>query len=587
MDLTFLKVRVFRKNFIIYTVVLAIVCLTLYFAIISSVYLNTVSNHEKQSDLYFYEVESQIQEYEKLLENYVQSVYANKLILNDFLYYFGHTAEQYYTQKLMGLDDSVDISFINDLKKFILQQDGIVRQVNFIADRDVNSVCFRSTGHLSYIFNTSLKNFESESSLPQYYHVYERDLPLPSNYARKMGTIQFILDVEPIIKNAEILKADNNIIQFAYAATDNMMIDVLNNGEKLTQQFQQIQNMHAGARGHIRAGGLNYLHYNFSISTTSNFQLITGIDTFNIIKHNGLNYLLLFVVFIILFLLMFVLIASRMNIDAKYINSIIDYINNFKKGDFDQEKIIQRDDEYSMIATALNEMADEINRYIEQQYLFQLKQQKAEMAALENQINPHFLYNTLEIIRSKAYINGDDVVANAIYSLGSMYRNMVKGNSVITIEEELAMLEKYLNLMEFKYTNNFYYQIDMPQEMLELKTVKFWMQPIVENFFEHGFNKDSEYNVLLILGEKKGNQYYIRFVDNGTQVETEKLKEINSRLHTEGVEITGEHVGLKNVYSRLRYFYGAKFEMEIENNENGGITIVVGFDREEGEENHV
>lgn len=580
MNFAFLKIRVFRKNFVLYTAVLTIICLTLFIVIVVSIFVGGVNSHSEKSNAYFSDVEKQIKKYDKSLESYVQSVYSNSALLSEFLYYFGNTAEEYYSKKLMYSDSlNLNVSFVDDLKRFMLQQNGIVRQVNFISGSSVNSVFLQSTGHINYRFDMPIEEYSDEQKLPQYYHIYEKELPLPSNYMRKMGTIQFIIDVAPILYSADTGSGNDGKIEYAYAVNGNNVFDILGNGSKHFEQIGFLNQADFKMNGRVRASGINYIYYNANTSSLYNFLLITGTDSLTVIKRNALSFLLLFLAFAIFDLLMSFIIGARMNVDARYIESIIEYINNFKSGNFNQGKLVERNDEYSMIANSLNDMSDEIKRYIEQQYLFKLKQQKAQMKALENQINPHFLYNTLEIIRSKAYLNGDHVVANAIYNLGSMYRNIVKGNTIITIREEIEMLKKYLSLMEFKYNDNFLYQIDIPDDMLQLQTVKFWMQPIVENFLEHGFSKDNQFNVILIVGEISEDYYSIRFIDNGRNISEEKLSMLNNQFSIENENISNEHVGLRNVYLRLRYFYGSGFCMRILNNDEQGVTVEVVLDK--------
>lgn len=580
MNFAFLKIRVFRKNFVLYTAVLTIICLTLFIVIVVSIFVGGVNSHSEKSNAYFSDVEKQIKKYDKSLESYVQSVYSNSALLSEFLYYFGNTAEEYYSKKLMYSDSlNLNVSFVDDLKRFMLQQNGIVRQVNFISGSSVNSVFLQSTGHINYRFDMPIEEYSDEQKLPQYYHIYEKELPLPSNYMRKMGTIQFIIDVAPILYSADTGSGNDGKTEYAYAVNGNNVFDILGNGSKHFEQIGFLNQADSKMNGRVRASGINYIYYNANTSSLYNFLLITGTDSLTVIKRNALSFLLLFLAFAIFDLLMSFIIGARMNVDARYIESIIEYINNFKSGNFNQGKLVERNDEYSMIANSLNDMSDEIKRYIEQQYLFKLKQQKAQMKALENQINPHFLYNTLEIIRSKAYLNGDHVVANAIYNLGSMYRNIVKGNTIITIREEIEMLKKYLSLMEFKYNDNFLYQIDIPDDMLQLQTVKFWMQPIVENFLEHGFSKDNQFNVILIVGEISEDYYSIRFIDNGRNISEEKLSMLNNQFSIENENISNEHVGLRNVYLRLRYFYGSGFCMRILNNDEQGVTVEVVLDK--------
>lgn len=112
-----------------------------------------------------------------------------------------------------------------------------------------------------------------------------------------------------------------------------------------------------------------------------------------------------------------------------------------------------------------------------------LKQQEAAMRALKHQINPHFLYNTLESIRSKALVCGDEETAEAITQLGSLYRKIVHCPDVITMKEEKDLLELYLRLMSLRFAGNFVYQLELEKDLEGVRTPGFWLQPLAENFF--------------------------------------------------------------------------------------------------------
>lgn len=213
------------------------------------------------------------------------------------------------------------------------------------------------------------------------------------------------------------------------------------------------------------------------------------------------------------------------------------------------------------------------------EYMLKLKQQETEMKALQHEINPHFLYNTLEIIRSFTLMNRAADTADAIAALGGLYRGIVKNENIITIASELALLEKYLEIMEFKYPDNFYYQFNVDETLLYLPTVKFWMQPLAENFFVHGFNSDNDFNLLVINGRKKENGFVLEVVDNGRWIPEERLAEIRRSLSIKK-DNRLESIGLRNVYTRLHFVYGKGFTMEIANNEEAGVKISVMISKE-------
>lgn len=120
--------------------------------------------------------------------------------------------------------------------------------------------------------------------------------------------------------------------------------------------------------------------------------------------------------------------------------------------------------------------------HIETEYILKLKEQEVQMRALQHQINPHFLYNSLEMLQSKALVHGDRDMADAISMLGSLYRIRVRKSDSITLREEFNSLEMYLKIMALRFGDCFVYRIEMEDKIGGIPTVNFWMQPLAENF---------------------------------------------------------------------------------------------------------
>lgn len=194
------------------------------------------------------------------------------------------------------------------------------------------------------------------------------------------------------------------------------------------------------------------------------------------------------------------------------------------------------------------------------------------MRALQHQINPHFLYNTLEMLRSKALVQGDRDTADAIAMLGTLYRARMHKKESVLLKEEFELLEMYLKIMTMRYGDKFVYQMELEPEVGELETVVFWLQPLAENFFAHGFDRESEYNLLIVSGRNQDGGGLIEIADNGAGAETDKLPEIRKNMY-EGNDDPEADIGLRNVYMRLKYFYRDGFRMEIGNREEGGFRI--------------
>jgi two-component system, sensor histidine kinase YesM len=230
------------------------------------------------------------------------------------------------------------------------------------------------------------------------------------------------------------------------------------------------------------------------------------------------------------------------------------------------------------ISHSINQMLDSINRNIEDIYNLEIKQKDANMRALQSQIDPHFLYNTLEYIRMYAVSEGADELSNVVYVFGSLLRNSITQEKVVTIRHELEFCEKYAYLYQMRYRDRIAYGFQIEKELGEISIPKFSIQPLVENFFIHGIDHTRKNNTISVKVSKQDGYTCILIKDNGTGVHEDKLKKINELLKTPSSENQLESsIGIHNVNARLRSFFGDTYSMRLKTNPLGGLTIEILF----------
>lgn len=265
--------------------------------------------------------------------------------------------------------------------------------------------------------------------------------------------------------------------------------------------------------------------------------------------------------------------------DAVFLTMIMKMLSAMEHGNFSRMQeltlpVRHRENEYNIIAEALKDVGMKLKGYIETEYILKLKEQESQMRALQHQINPHFLYNSLEMLQSKALVHGDRDMADAISMLGSLYRVRVRKSDSITLKEEFSSLEMYLKIMSLRFGNCFVYRMEMEEKIGGIPTVNFWMQPLAENFFAHGFHQENEYNLLIVSGCAREDGAEIVISDNGSGAEPSRLKDIRRNMMEGNDEAEGD-IGLRNVYMRLNYFYGSRFKMDVDNNAEGGFRVSI------------
>ncbi|MEK3888095.1 sensor histidine kinase [Bacillus sp. FSL K6-3431] len=248
------------------------------------------------------------------------------------------------------------------------------------------------------------------------------------------------------------------------------------------------------------------------------------------------------------------------------INKIDSSIREVERGNLDVRiPEFKQKDELSTIALSFNSMLDELNNYIDRFYVLNIKQQQAELKALQSQINPHFLFNTLEVIRMAAVIEGSKTSSKMIYHLSRLFRYTLESKETVPLHIELEHTNQYLQLMQLHHPNKLEVIIDIPNDIENVPIQKLILQPIIENYMVHGFRKDQTDNRLEIKVSEVDGKIEIYVKDNGLGISVDRLKEIMTHLNDEGDVI--QSIGLKNVHQRLKLKYGPPFGLSIQSTE--------------------
>ncbi|MGM1045562.1 MAG: sensor histidine kinase [Bacillota bacterium] len=245
-----------------------------------------------------------------------------------------------------------------------------------------------------------------------------------------------------------------------------------------------------------------------------------------------------------------------------------------EKGDFDVAAQQESLDEVGHLSRSFNRMTTEIKELIEQIKLEEKKKRNAELNALQNQINPHFIYNTLSVIKWMAQAqmadNITETVDDMIKVLSFSTRNT---QEFVSIEEEMAFIRSYLELLQLRYYNVFDFEIDVAQDVLQCRTLKFMVQPFVENAVFHGFAGDSRQFNLSIRVQRAGNDIQFTISDNGMGITEERLNELLKQEMSNAQ--TMNSIGVGNVSRRLKLHFGERYGVTIESQEGEGTIVLI------------
>lgn len=202
----------------------------------------------------------------------------------------------------------------------------------------------------------------------------------------------------------------------------------------------------------------------------------------------------------------------------------------------------------------------------------ELNEKEAELLLLQEQINPHFLYNTLDALYFMAVIDQTDDIAEMVKALSDVFKlSLNKGDKVITIEKELEKIEAYMKIQNLRYQDKFMLEIDVAEDIMQEKILTFLLQPIIENAVTHGLENKIGSGVVNIVGYKEGDEIKLTIHDNGIGIDDMQRLE--------------NGYGVRNIRERIRLYYGEEYEVVFESSAGEGTTVFFHFPVIKGDKN--
>lgn len=266
---------------------------------------------------------------------------------------------------------------------------------------------------------------------------------------------------------------------------------------------------------------------------------------------------------------------------ANYQKQVVDLVDSIQAIAQGQEGLridtLEKDQELLLIAETTNDMLDRLEKNIHDIYQLELSQKDANMRALQAQINPHFMYNTLEFLRMYAVMQSQDELADIIYEFSSLLRNNISDERETLLKQELEFCRKYSYLCMVRYPKSIAYGFKIDPELENMKIPKFTLQPLVENYFAHGVDHRRTDNVISIKALKQDGFVEILVVDNGRGMSAEKLANIREKLsqryfeHQASYSDQRQSIGIVNVHERFVLYFGDRYAITIESAEQAGV----------------
>jgi two-component system sensor histidine kinase YesM len=283
--------------------------------------------------------------------------------------------------------------------------------------------------------------------------------------------------------------------------------------------------------------------------------------------------LLLAVMFVISLLL-----SNSITRPIMHLNSLMKQVG---KGDYTVNIESRSADEIGQMKQAFNSMVNKIKELIQKEYKSKLMEREAELKALQAQINPHFLYNTMELISTIAIVEKVPKIDTVAISLARMMRYSIKtAGDIVPLSDELKHVEDFTNIYNMRFDYSIKVRNEINKDYYKLGILKLTIQPLIENAFIHGFQNDILDGSIIISAMEEGNSLLVEISDNGVGMSQEKLEKIRKLLdrdiHETSMEPdSSESIGLRNVNARLALYYGQEYRIFIKSKENEGTKVTL------------
>ncbi|ADZ83763.1 cache domain-containing sensor histidine kinase [Cellulosilyticum lentocellum] len=251
------------------------------------------------------------------------------------------------------------------------------------------------------------------------------------------------------------------------------------------------------------------------------------------------------------------------------INRLVHSIKKVEEENIHQEVIVDREDELGYLSKCFNKMSKEIDNLLNRVYKEELTRREAELKALQAQINPHFLFNTLESINWMAQLNNVPEIRDMVTSLGALIEASIgKGSPMVPLSKELKYIDSYLLIMKNRYGERLSYESDIDTSLLGQEVPKLILQPLIENAIYHGIDKMRKKGTIKLTIRREDETIYIEIMDNGKGMLPEEVEDLNQKFKEDRDDyILGDNrksIGLANVNGRVKLFFGKDYGLQIE-----------------------
>jgi two-component system sensor histidine kinase YesM len=321
-----------------------------------------------------------------------------------------------------------------------------------------------------------------------------------------------------------------------------------------------------------------YIHVNTLSLTRWRIVTVSNIDGIRIAQQQIIRILLIiFLGSVAVAAAVSAFISMRI---SRPVNQLKQMMAMVEEGDFHSNITVTGQREIVVLSESFNRMVEKLHTLMERLVSEQREKKKTELRALQNQINPHFLYNTLDSIVWLAEHQRTGDVITTVVALARFFRiSISKGETFIPVADELSHVESYLTIQKIRYIDKFVYRMEIDKDILQLPIMKLILQPLVENAIYHGMGDES--GSIIIIGKRRDGMLIFKVTNSGYGITEEKIKEMNNIMREDH---SRNGIGIRNVFRRLKLYYGPEADVLISSvpDESTTVTVLIPENNEGG-----